>query len=167
VYNDKPHGRGILALNNEVYFGCFRRGRYEGSGLYIYSDGGYYIGSWKSGEFSGLGKFSKIDGYKYRGQWEQNKESGEGKATFANGDRFKGRFKAGKKDEGTLYYQNGGKYTGKFAAGLRTGQATFTDEHRTKYVGVFDATGELTGTVKVTAKNGETTVKQYKSGQEL
>jgi hypothetical protein len=159
IANEKPHGRGVLALNNEVYFGCFRRGRYEGFGLYIYSDGGFYIGSWKSGEFSGMGKYSKIDGYKYRGQWHRNKEQGEGKATLINGDRFKGKFENGKRVEGTMYYHNGAKYVGKFSGSLRSGQATFIDAFGTKFVGVYDSTGELNGTVQVTDRNGQTTMK--------
>ena len=41
--------------NGERYLGDFRKGAYNGQGLFAFSDGSRYLGQWKNGLFHGSG----------------------------------------------------------------------------------------------------------------
>ena len=86
--------KGTLMLSNkDKYVGEFKKGKYDGQGIYTYWFGDKYIGEYIDGKRHGQGTYTFDDGDKYVGEWKKGKRHGQGTYTFSNGVRWVGEWK--------------------------------------------------------------------------
>ena len=116
------HGKGRLfspgffgQLGEEFYDGDWVNDKFEGFGIYQYSNGDYYKGEFKNGSFNGNGEYVCTEGTKYIGEFVNNKFHGRGKYFDSDGLEWKGEFREGfysskqqaqLKEEARLYQKN-------------------------------------------------------------
>jgi len=107
--------------NGDVYEGEIDpTGRRDGSGTFLWSDGGWYKGSFVEGLRKGFGvseEGKQHDGkecfVRYSGFWEKGKRHGKG-VLKVGGDWFEGEFRDGNFANGVVVYENGDRYEGEF-----------------------------------------------------
>jgi len=66
------HGFG-RAVGRDTYEGDFVRGRIQGKGVYVWSDGDKYVGELSNGQAHGQGVFIKQSGERISGIWQNNR----------------------------------------------------------------------------------------------
>ena len=111
----QTHGFGIWIKDFNIYIGNFKNDEFEGTGLFINSQGDYYFGQWKNNNYDGYG--SLIVGKKliYRGFFKKGKKEGFGEEKSLEGDYYNGAFYEGEKNgKGEYLYSDGTNYQGYF-----------------------------------------------------
>lgn len=123
---DCAEGEGLFRdLNDDLYAGHFRAGRYHGAGRLEMGTNSVYDGEFADGLYHGKGTLRE-DGKLFSGNWAQGREAdGPGFLILANGDRIEGE--------------------GQWINGF-TGPGIFTDAaRRLRVEGMFDHAHNLTG----------------------
>jgi len=106
--------------------GCQSEGCYNGTGLYIYDDGGTYNGRSINGKNTGHGTRHYSDGVAYIGEWENGEKHGNGVYVWEDGEYYVGEFKYGARTgKGSYFYDDGDLYIGQFIKGKRNGFGKF------------------------------------------
>ena len=102
------------SMNGNVYSGYVNAsGKPDIYGKMAYSSGEIYYGGWKNGLFEGTGILSFADGDYYVGNFVNDKYEGYGIYYWEDGDYFEGEFVGGERNgEGTLYYSDGTSKSG-------------------------------------------------------
>ena len=111
----QAHGFGIWIKDFNIYIGNFKNDEFDGTGLFINSQGDYYFGQWKNNNYDGYG--SLIVGKKliYRGFFKKGKKEGFGEEKSLEGDYYNGAFYEGEKNgKGEYLYSDGTNYQGYF-----------------------------------------------------
>jgi len=114
------------------YVGAFRDKKFNGQGVFMFSNGAKYDGNFIDGKFSGQGTFNYFNGDKYVGQWVDGKRSGYGVIYFLAenqllGNRLEGNFSNDKVDGyAKSIVANGLSYEGGFSDGKLSGQGKQT-----------------------------------------
>ncbi len=122
------------------FSGHFSKGKINGYGRLVFSDGRIYEGEWKNHYRSGKGVMHFPKGDVYKGSFKKSKFYGFGTMEYANGDVFQGHWKADfPNGKGTLKYHNGDEYDGHFRAGKLHGQGTMKYANGEKYEGSWKA----------------------------
>lgn len=145
--------------DGSVYTGQFNgRGKKEGQGRMVWSNGNQYEGQWKKDMPNGEGTFTYANGIVYQGQWVNNVAKGHGiitmpngasidgewtemgtgtgVMTWADGTRYVGSFKDGAPHgQGEKIWPNGDRYEGNFLQGHMSGQGTLTTTRGVSYTG--------------------------------
>jgi hypothetical protein len=92
----------------DKYVGEIKDNKWNGQGVFTFTNGSKYTGQWKDGMYDGQGTFTYANGDKYVGQFKDNKKNGQGTFTFANGNKYVGQFQDDKYGGfGTFYNANG------------------------------------------------------------
>jgi hypothetical protein len=123
-----------MPTGKEIYEGFWNlKGKYEGYGILVKSDGSKYEGFWKDGALEGIGRFYSTDGSyydgnfskgitcgfgiyihndrtRYQGEWQNDQPHGKGKEFFPDGSVFEGTFVNGKKIGNCVYSWRDGSY---------------------------------------------------------
>lgn len=119
----KPNGRPdksqakITYNHGDVFTGNLKRGKYHGTGKYVWKDGGVYEGDFKKGFLVGNGKYTAANGDVYEGEFKANKYEGVGKYKWSDGSVFEGNFKNGLISDGKFTDAAGNVYQCKFTYG--------------------------------------------------
>ena len=111
----QAHGFGIWIKDFNIYIGNFKNDEFDGTGLFVNSQGDYYFGQWKNNNYDGYG--SLIVGKKliYRGFFKKGKKEGFGEEKSLEGDYYNGAFYEGEKNgKGEYLYSDGTNYQGYF-----------------------------------------------------
>ena len=111
----QAHGFGIWIKDFNIYIWNFKNDEFDGTGLFINSQGDYYFGQWKNNNYDGYG--SLIVGKKliYRGFFKKGKKEGFGEEKSLEGDYYNGAFYEGEKNgKGEYLYSDGTNYQGYF-----------------------------------------------------
>lgn len=126
------HGRGKLCgSNGDVYIGSFKAGRFDGKGVYQFSNGvSSYDGKFQDGLYEGQGVEVYTDGSHYTGNFHLGLREGSGEMVYRNGSWYRGLWKAGAKNGyGEMHYAEAGKivavFRGEFEMGKRHGRGVF------------------------------------------
>ena len=156
------HGRGVYYSKEKdfVYKGLFNNNKFEGFGIYIYSNGNRYEGEWKNNNKNGKGTFYYCNGDRFEGQFKNGVKSGSGKYFATNGEKFEGEFENGQRKKGTLIFPNGDKYEGEFKNNEMSGKGIFKYKNGDKYEGEFQ-NDQKNGKGKYTSASGEIYTGQY------
>lgn len=97
--------------------GDFVKGKLEGSGVRVLTNGVRYEGQFVGGEINGQGTMTLTDGTVYTGNFVNNRRNGRGVLTLRDGQRYEGDFKNNLPDgEGELTFKNGIRLSGQFKA---------------------------------------------------
>lgn len=106
--NGDSTGKGIIEWNNntgkDVYDGDVVKGKMDGTGKIIYSNGREYEGEFKNGKKHGHGVYKLQPDEKnpeervFEGTFVNGREHGEGVTTFKDGHQFRGYYINGKLD---------------------------------------------------------------------
>ncbi len=116
----------LMTFVKAGYHGQKKKGKKNGKGQYLYSDGSSYDGEWKNDKMHGHGVFRFSSGNRYEGSWKEDKEEGHGVYYYADGDVYDGAWKAGKKNgKGCYRYASGNVYDGDWVNGCVHGKGTF------------------------------------------
>jgi TonB family protein len=94
----KLNGFGIRGLENGMYVGEFKSGKYFGSGKLTWRDGTEFVGSWKDGHLHGYGLYVYSVGVwiaGYVGNWRNGFYDGLGIKIDSDGNRFEGNWSNG------------------------------------------------------------------------
>lgn len=67
------------------------------TGRFQWTDGSYFEGAFKKGEYDGFGVYKWNKDKIYEGDWKEGKMHGRGKLSYTNGDCYEGQFYKGKK----------------------------------------------------------------------
>ena len=121
---DYRTGKGRFTWADGTYHeGDFVRGKYEGYGIHIYTDGGKYEGQFHDDKRNGKGKMTWPNGDTYVGDWVENFRTGKGRYVWANGAYYEGDFARGKfHGNGKRWYINNYTYIGEFKNDVRHGK---------------------------------------------
>jgi hypothetical protein len=123
----KPNGYGIYIWSNgDKHVGFYRDGAKHGQGTNTFRNGEEYVGEFKDDKWNGQGTYNYSNGDRYQGEFKDNKKHGQGTYNHSNGDRYQGEFKDKKKHgQGTYNHSNGDRYQGEFKDNKKHGQGTF------------------------------------------
>jgi len=121
---DYRTGKGRFTWADGTYHeGDFVRGKYEGYGIHIYTDGGKYEGQFHDDKRNGKGKMTWPNGDTYVGDWVENFRTGKGRYVWANGAYYEGDFARGKfHGNGKRWYIDNHTYIGEFKNDVRHGK---------------------------------------------
>lgn len=121
---DYRTGKGRFTWADGTYHeGDFVRGKYEGYGIHIYTDGGKYEGQFHDDKRNGKGKMTWPNGDTYVGDWVENFRTGKGRFVWANGAYYEGDFARGKfHGNGKRWYIDNYTYIGEFKNDVRHGK---------------------------------------------
>ena len=109
----------ITTPSGHTYTGQFDKGKRNGTGIYIYSDGSKYEGEFMDGEMHGQGTFTFYDGEKYVGNYVNGKRDGQGIYYSQNGSVYEGEWKNNKPHGiGKMKYANGKIQDGEWHEGI-------------------------------------------------
>ena len=90
------------------YFGEHIKGKADGKGTFIYSNGSKYTGLHKNDVAYGQGTMTWANGDKYIGEHKNDKGNGDGVYQWANGDKYIGEHKDDKPHgKGLFTFANG------------------------------------------------------------
>lgn len=103
MYNCNDKGK------TSVYVGEFKKGKRDGQGKFVWSDGSIYSGSFVENQITGFGVYAWSDGRRYEGFWNNGKMNGKGKFTWPEGKYFEGVFINDKKQGHGIMYWPGQK----------------------------------------------------------
>ena len=90
---------GILNFDEDTdwggdrYVGEFKNDELNGTGTYLFSDGGVYFGQIRNGNFNGRGVYAFPSGAIYAGDFKDGDRHGEGIFRFRSGNVYYGRFR--------------------------------------------------------------------------
>lgn len=135
------HGYARVVGNDEgnEYMGGFVRGKREGEGIEIWSDGSVYCGGWKADREHGFGELVTINGFHYKGSWAGGMRSGVGRLTFPSGAVYSGEFSADERHGyGVMLYSTGEIYHGRWEGGVRSGDGELLYPNGCRYQGKFE-----------------------------
>ena len=115
-----------------------------------YKDGSVYTGQFNGkGKKQGSGRMVWSNGNQYEGEWKNDKPNGEGVFTYANGegvkiwpngDRYEGSFSMGHlSGQGTCRFHDGAVYTGSWNNDMYNGQGRYVGTDGTVFEGNFRA----------------------------
>ena len=96
-------GQGTFIYANGRYSGEWEKGKKQGKGTFIWSDGVIYEGEWKNGRPHGQGSGTLPDGRKYVGEYKDGKRHGQGTYTHHDGRKYEGEWKDGEVWNGIVY----------------------------------------------------------------
>lgn len=134
--DSQENGKGIKKSSNELYFGYFKAGLFDGYGLFIYENGDYYQGEFQEDLRNGFGVFKYKEGGIYTGDWVNDEMEGNGKYEYKNGDYYDGEWKNGVvHGKGKYVYENGDFYDGEYENDSKTGYGVFQYKDGSKYEG--------------------------------
>ena len=144
----------LLSVSNFCWSDCIRGDCRNGSGTYIYPDGGKYVRQFKDGKRNGQGTSAYAGGAKYVGEFRDDKRNGQGTLTFPDGKKYVGEYKDDKFDgPGTYSWPGGGHYVGTWKDG---------EKENGREIVIYDGT-----TSRLTLRNGEVINQEVLSGQEV
>ena len=124
----KENGFGILVGVDGPYVGDhfegeFKHGKYDGKGVYYWTNGDRYEGEFKEDKRNGKGFYYWANGNRYEGEWKDNKQHGKGIFHWVEGDRYEGEWKENSKDGmGVFYWINGNWKEGEYKKGQSHGK---------------------------------------------
>ncbi|CAD8056763.1 unnamed protein product [Paramecium sonneborni] len=121
-------------------------------------DGNIYLGQWNKGKMQGYGQMIQSDGTYLEGQWN-NDQLEDGAIYFPNKDLY-----LGTKQQGLRMYSNGAKCYGDFLNRLPHGQAIEEHPDGTKYEGTF-INGQKHGKGLIKFADGSEYNGEYRNGQ--
>ncbi len=123
----KINGYGRLVFSDgRIYEGEWKDHYRKGKGVLTFPKGDVYKGNFNKSKFYGFGTMEYANGDLYQGSWKSDRPNGQGVMTFKSGDKYEGGFKHGRFDgEGTMKYATGEKYVGHWKANKREGDGTF------------------------------------------
>jgi len=150
-HSGKPNGRGVMRFNdgsvydgewhNSVivgvgictfsdglteYNGEWKKGKPDGQGYFIYSNGDRYDGSWANGQMDGRGFYAFQNSERYDGGWKQNKSHGYGRYVYRDGNIYEGLWRHGKRQgNGIFKYANGDEFAGEYSDDKKDGLGVF------------------------------------------
>jgi hypothetical protein len=133
--------RGYRRLNETVsWSGPCKDGKANGQGVMKSSVAGQspsrFEGHFVKGKLQGRGTRVWSNGSRYDGDFVDGERSGKGTMVWTNGSRYTGDFVDGERNgKGTTVWANGSRYTGDFVDGDRTGKGTFVWGQKTKWAG--------------------------------
>jgi hypothetical protein len=113
----KFQGYGVLIKSDgSKYEGFWLNGVLHGIGRYISKEANFYEGSFKNGVTTGYGLFIHNDGTRYEGSWFRDQPHGLGKEYFLDGSYFEGTFNMGRKYGKCVYaWPDGSCYIGEIS----------------------------------------------------
>ena len=84
-------GKYVDKLNQVVYIGSFRDGKWHGHGILEKKDESIYVGEFKEDKRHGMGKITTSN-WTYDGEWKEGLITGVGKVFEDDGSEYIGRF---------------------------------------------------------------------------
>ncbi|CAG9316618.1 unnamed protein product [Blepharisma stoltei] len=122
VQENVPHGQGEEETATETYKGEFTRGKRNGYGEVICTDGSWFKGHFLMNKLEGKGTYHGVNGNEYSGDWSKSKVHGKGVYTWPDGQQYEGEFKEGFRDGyGIMRYPDGRWYQGYWEKGRQDG----------------------------------------------
>ena len=110
----------------------------DGTGEKIVPNEGTYVGQFKKGTFEGQGVFTFKSGPVYDGQWVNGEAHGHAVYNWPNGDKYDGEYRHDQKSgEGTITWPSGRHYTGGWLADKRSGHGIFFGLDLSRYNGTW------------------------------
>ena len=109
--------------DNGRYEGEFKNNKFEGKGIFYYTNGPWkgdkYVGEWKEGLAEGKGTYYFNNGPNkgdiYEGDWKKGNKEGKGVYYYNDGNKYEGEFKNDKfEGKGIYYFNNGDTYEGEW-----------------------------------------------------
>ena len=110
-----------IVYSSNIYSQCVTGDCINGEGTYLYSNAKYW-GNWKDGKAEGTGVLYFNDGSTmYQGNFSNDKKNGFGILYWSDGNRYEGNWiDDNRTGQGTFYWKNGDKYVGQFLNGQTT-----------------------------------------------
>ncbi len=107
-YNGRTVKVGVDGDNELDYIMLYNctKGKANGNGYIIWSDGNNYWGNLNNGFRTGYGEYNWNSGTIYKGVFLNNKEEGYGEYYFTDGSIYKGFWRNGKQHGKGVYYKN-------------------------------------------------------------
>jgi hypothetical protein len=120
-----------------VYRGQYNKGKREGFGKMVWTDGAYYEGMWKDDKAQGFGRLVLASKDYYEGEWKNNKADGLGKYCHADGATYTGLWKEDKQDGpgGKETWPDGSEFVGDYVNSKKTGKGHFKWADKSEYQG--------------------------------
>tara|TARA_B110000305_G_C19452521_1_gene648821 strand:- start:240 stop:2258 length:2019 start_codon:yes stop_codon:yes gene_type:complete len=143
-------GGGYLEYKDgSTYDGEFKDDNREGSGVFIFADGGKFVGDfWKDQAI--YGTFTYINGDIYTGEFWDGGRHGLGELIYVNGDRYNGNWVEDKKHGvGASYFSDEEKHLGNYLNGLPHGPGTYyysPTKHTKMFIGTYKEGKVIDGT---------------------
>ena len=107
----KYEGYGFLVKSDgSKYEGFWKDSMLEGIGRYLSSDGSYFEGNFCKGVATGYGIFVYNNGTRYEGEWLNDEPHGSGRELSGDRSQFEGVFINGKKCGSCIYSWPDGSY---------------------------------------------------------
>jgi hypothetical protein len=110
-----------IIYSSNIYSQCVTGDCINGEGTYLYSNAKYW-GKWKDGKAEGTGVLYFNDGSTmYQGNFSNDKKNGFGIQAWSDGNRYEGNWiDDNRTGQGTFYWKDGDKYVGQFLNGQTT-----------------------------------------------
>ncbi|AVK76082.1 Morn repeat domain containing protein [Pandoravirus neocaledonia] len=171
LVNGIPHGYGLITAalggTDECYEGDFCKGKFNGHGVRVWSDGHRYEGNFVDGEKHGHGVYMWPNGQRYEGDWKGGSKHGHGVLTHADGSRYEGDWKGDKRHgHGTQTLADGERYEGDHVRNMAHGRGVRTFPDGWRYEGDF-VNGWYHGYGVLTSKDGHQERGQWRRGELL
>jgi hypothetical protein len=133
------YARVVGGDDGNEYMGGFVRGKREGEGIEIWSDGSVYCGGWRADREHGFGELVTLNGFHYKGSWAGGMRDGVGRLTFPSGAVYSGEFSADERHGyGVMLYSSGEIYHGRWEKGVRSGDGELLYPNGCRYQGKFE-----------------------------
>jgi len=136
-----------------VYQGPIVEGKFNGTGVFVNSNGIIARAEYVDGNQSGKGEFTGETG-RGVGDMQSYQLKGNAIRRYANGVRYEGQYHGGQPNgRGAIIYESGNSFEGDFVTGRPHGQGTYTYKSGSKYVGSM-VNGQPHGYGTYTLANG-------------
>ncbi len=124
-----PHGKGMLAINGNIYDGTFAEAKFVSGRVVLHNDDYEYCGEYKNDTFNGTGWIKYTNGSYLLGVFAKGELiKGIALQKEKNGEIYFGAYNGKRNGFGEFQNANGGKYSGQFVAGrLAKGYAKEVD----------------------------------------
>lgn len=149
------------------YVGEKRSQLRDGFGVYYYANKFFhYEGDWVRGKKQGHGKLIMTDGSYYEGEFKEGEMQGHGFRKWGHsGNSYSGEFEMGEMHGyGVLNYADGGQYKGEFVHNSRHGNGVYRDKSGNEYEGSW-YNNRQTGHGVLTLWNGDVYEGDFVKGQ--